>query len=365
MMYPALSPIIDMLSQHNITAIFVGGCVRDYLLGQKSLDIDIELYGASDTLQILLEPFGKVNHVGKSFGVTKLSYQAYKIDFSVPRTEIKIQKGHKGFEVQTHQELDFALAAKRRDFTINAMGYNPATDTLLDFYHGQDDLNAKKLRCVDPATFVEDPLRILRAVQFVARFELTCDPALINLCATMISHGALEELPKERIHEEIKKLLLLSAKPSLGLALLEQMGGSYLFAPPCQKSWRDALKRCDAMALQRTLNEKNDLPLMLASLLLDVQNPQSVLERINFHRTYMIATLHIIDHAQKYGELSFPPKPLLMGRDLITLGVKPSIEFSAILAQGYDAQMRGTFVSKQEGLAWLKNQLTVRLVTPL
>jgi hypothetical protein len=119
------------------------------------------------------------------------------------------------------------------------------------------------------------------------------------------------------------------------------------------------------MALQRTLNEKNDLPLMLASLLLDVQNPQTVLERINFHRTYMIATLHIIDHAQKYGELSFPPKPLLMGRDLITLGVKPSIEFSAILSQGYDAQMRGTFVSKQEGLAWLKNQLTVRLVTPL
>lgn len=283
-----LLPIIETLSLHQITPILVGGYVRDALIGHPGTDLDFELYGVTslDELESILKPFGKLNAVGKSFGVLKLSYQGFSIDFSPPRTESKQASGHKGFDVAFMSGTDFAAAALRRDFTINAIGYNPLTKTVLDPFGGRGDLSKKRLACVNPETFVEDPLRLLRAVQFAARFDLKCDENLLSLCQVMIEKGALQELPKERIFEEFKKLLL-SPKPSIGLSLLKAMGGLSFFSPleklettpqdpdshPEGDVWTHTLMCVDEMARLRTGDSKRDTGLMLAALLHDIAKP--------------------------------------------------------------------------------------------
>ncbi|MDD5210837.1 MAG: hypothetical protein PHV62_00340 [Sulfuricurvum sp.] len=353
--YRALAPLIDHLTSHNITPIFVGGCVRDHLLGNGSLDIDIELYGveSTDSLREYLKPFGKINEVGKSFGVFKFRYEGYAIDLSLPRTENKSAQGHKGFKVQTYSEIDFATASRRRDFTINSMGYNPQTYTLLDPYSGADDLSAKILRCVDPLTFVEDPLRVLRAMQFVARFDLTCDPQLLALCSQMVTKGALKELPKERIFEEFRKLLLLSQKPSLGLSLLALMGAKHLLAPPSDEAWNKTLLLVD--------ETPKDLALRLCALLLETENPESVLQQLTAQRSLLSSTLTLIKYARKYGVISHLPQPILQGRDLIALGLTPGLAFKEILNSAYDAQLNQQFFTKPEADAWLKTYLVIAL----
>jgi len=284
-----LHPILDQLTAHGITPIVVGGYVRDALLNKTSKDIDIELYNlpSLDALEQILKPYGKLNLVGKSFGVIKLRLNELEIDFSPPRTESKHTTGHKGFEVRYDSSLDFVTAARRRDFTINAIGYNPQTKTLLDPYHGVEDLRNKKLACVDETTFVEDPLRPLRAIQFAARFELSCDPELLTLCKKMIANGALEELPKERIFEELKKLFLLSPRPSIGMELLREMGALPFFSPldlfeqtpqdpqshPEGNVWTHTLMALDMMATLRTGDSKRDLTRMFAMLLHDCAKP--------------------------------------------------------------------------------------------
>ncbi len=456
--YAALAPLLEQLTLHNMTPIFVGGCVRDHLLGNESLDIDIELYGLNDTEQLsaILKPFGKINEVGKSFGVFKLRYGAYAIDLSLPRTEMKASHGHKGFEVTTYSDLDFTLAAKRRDFTINAMGYNPLTQTLLDPYGGTNDLQEKRLACVDPMTFVQDPLRMLRAVQFAARFDLTCNSQLLELCTQMIADGALQELPKERIFEELKKLFLLSTKPSIGMEILRQMGALPFFTPldlyettpqdplthPEGNVWIHTLKALDIMASLRSGEPKSDITRMFAVLLHDCAKPittviengkinaphhaligvevgriflekitnehhliENVLPLIRYHgavrklyETPPSEILQLSTHvciqdlipvaqadflgrgidedppqtsfnagewlyvqASQLGVLSSPPEALIMGRDLIALGLTPNEHFKEILNRAYQAQLNQLFFTKEEAIAWLKTHLVIAL----
>lgn len=456
---PSLLHLVEHLFAHGIKPIFVGGFVRDYFSGHPTHDLDIELYGVSslEELETLLKPFGKLGLYGKSFGVLKLSYGEYSIDFSPPRSESKSGFGHKGFEMVWFSDLDFASAARRRDFTINAVGYDPITKTLLDPFGGIDDLKRKRLRCVDPQTFVDDPLRILRAVQFAARFELECDRTLLELCREMIAHGALEELPKERIFEELKKLLLQSKRPSIGMNLLREIGGLTFFTPlerledtpqetdshPEGSVWVHTLMALDTMATLRSGQWRDDIVLMLAILLHDIGKPDTTvtaegilnapkhaeigveiarvwLDRITEDKTLISRILPLIryhgwprklyrshandseilrlstrvciadliavaeadffgrafngdtpksfkagdwlrERASALGVLSEPPPPLVMGRDLIALGLPPSESFKSILEKAYNAQLDQEITTREQGCEWLKKYLVTVL----
>jgi tRNA nucleotidyltransferase (CCA-adding enzyme) len=197
-------------------ALVVGGVARDRLLGLASKDIDLEIFGmAEDRLRALLEPFGRLEAVGQSFPV----YKVGNIDVALPRRESKTGRGHKGFTVVGDPTMTFADAARRRDFTINAIGFDPLTREYLDPFGGRDDLAARRLRVVDPERFADDSLRVLRAVQFVARFDLTVDPDTRTLLAGI----ALDDLPAERVWGEMEKLLVQAPAPSRGLQLAQDI----------------------------------------------------------------------------------------------------------------------------------------------
>ena len=218
-------------------ALVVGGWVRDSLLraalpdgpGHDSPpqhrgsqhdarpDIDIEVFGLpSDRLRAVLQTLGPVNSVGASFAVFKLG----RLDISLPRTESKTGRGHRGFVVTGDPELPLEEAARRRDFTVNAIAWDPLRDEYLDPHGGRDDLRSRRLRMVDPATFGDDSLRVLRAVQLAARLEFEVDEPTRALCRKI----ALDDLPAERVWGEMEKLLLRAARPSIGFTLAREIG---------------------------------------------------------------------------------------------------------------------------------------------
>ncbi len=415
-----LAPLIAALARNGIRTVLVGGYVRDTLLGLPCKDIDIECFGAAslDTLVPLLSPFGRVNLVGRSFGVIKLNVEGYDLDVSLPRTETKTGPGHRGFAVKMLETLDFKTAAKRRDFTVNAVGYDPAAQQLLDPYGGQNDLQSGILRCVDPDTFVEDPLRLLRAVQFAARFALTPDEALVRLAHTMMRSNALAELPRERIFEELKKLLLKSDAPSVGLRTMTQLNITPFFpeleALRTAGNWDTALRAVDAMARLRRRVAAEPLALMLAVLCLGMARPgaflaavtddkrltESVLAYVRYHReperlyangatdadimrlaaqiridalTFVAEACHrgrepaaeqsdaaawLRRNAERLGVLNAPRPALLGGSDLIKAGLTPSPLFKTLLDEAYDAQLAGAFRDKAGAKTWLDSYLS-------
>ena len=218
-------------------ALIVGGWVRDSLSLAASSnsavqhapsqdgeqqegarpDIDIEVFGLTpDRLRAVLSALGPVNSVGASFAVFKLG----SLDISLPRTESKAGRGHRGFIVTGDPDLPLEEAARRRDFTVNAIAWDPLRDEYLDPHGGRDDLRRKRLRMVDPATFGDDSLRVLRAVQLAARLEFEVDGPTRAVCRAI----ALDDLPAERVWGEMEKLLLRAARPSLGFALARDIG---------------------------------------------------------------------------------------------------------------------------------------------
>lgn len=200
----------------------VGGCVRDWLLGLEPKDFDIEVYGLDyEALGRALAPFGPTDLVGRSFGVLKVRIDGTEYDFSLPRRESKTGAGHRGFAIAPDSTLTEAEAAARRDFTVNAIAYDPLEGRLLDFHGGADDLKKKVLRHTSSA-FTEDPLRVLRAFQLAARFEFALAPETAALSHSI--RDTYGELAVERVWGEWEKWAVKSAKPSLGLAVLKQTG---------------------------------------------------------------------------------------------------------------------------------------------
>jgi tRNA nucleotidyltransferase (CCA-adding enzyme) len=198
-------------------ALAVGGFVRDRLLGRRSKDLDLEVFGIpQDQLPAVLGELGRVEAVGQAFPVFKLG----AIDVALPRRESKSGRGHKGFSVEGDPSMLVEEAARRRDFTINAIAWDPLSDEYLDPFNGRVDLEHRVLRVVDPDRFGDDSLRVLRALQFAARFELTLEPGSARLCRSI----PLDDLPPERVWGEFEKLLLVAERPSIGFALARELG---------------------------------------------------------------------------------------------------------------------------------------------
>jgi tRNA nucleotidyltransferase/poly(A) polymerase len=201
----------------------VGGIVRDAYLGKKSKDVDLIVEGLSyDDILSLLSPFGKVSVEGESFSVIKFKPKGFKgepYDIAIPRIDRKIGKGHKGFNVVT-DGVSIEQDLKRRDFTINSMAINVETGELLDPFNGLEDLKKKQLRATDENAFVEDALRMLRGIQFAARFGFSISPETLKLMRE--NANLIKEISGERIFGELMKILLKDGDTNLAFQLLHK-----------------------------------------------------------------------------------------------------------------------------------------------
>ena len=264
-------------------AWLVGGCVRDALLGRPCHDFDLEVYGVpAPRLEAALAEKWPLDKVGASFGVVKLKH--HDIDIALPRRENRLGAGHRDFAVAADPELSPAEAAARRDFTLNAVLCDPLSLELLDPWGGVRDLRAGTLRHVSDH-FAEDPLRVLRAMQFLARLPfLEAAPETVALCATMTQ----EALPRERLAAEWEKLLLKGVAPSRGLAFLRACGWLRFYPElaalvgvpqdpvfhPEGDVWTHTLLAADAAAaLRRGANPEDDLAVAVAALCHDLGKP--------------------------------------------------------------------------------------------
>ncbi|MDK2061131.1 tRNA nucleotidyltransferase/poly(A) polymerase family protein [Aliarcobacter butzleri] len=356
--------------------MLVGGCVRDSFLNKKIKDYDIEIFNF-DSLEILeksLKKFGNVNLVGKSFGVLTLKIDEYDFDFSLPRIEKKVGNLHQDFEVSTNANLSFKEAAIRRDFTINAIGYDYFKNEILDPFGGINDLKNKIIKHIDDKTFIEDSLRVYRSVQFASRFEFKIDENTKILCKKIVSSGELKFLPKERVFEELKKLFLKSKKPSLGLNLLKEFNimnieqnleeidnlafilkdknyddfrKLYLFySCLCKgmnedetfsfiKNLTDDKKFIKNILILNETNLTNDIK-MLKRLSLKLKLEDLIVLNQAFKNQISLEVFEILKNLDI---LNTPIKPLVLGKDLIKLGFVPSEKFKEILDFAFDLQI--------------------------
>ena len=420
----------------------VGGCVRDWLLGKPCKDFDVEVFGLSyDQLVLTLSRWGKTDLVGRSFGVVKLTNRrGATYDFTIPRRDSKVAPGHKGFEITFDPAITPRQAAARRDFTVNALMFDPRRGELLDFFGGEEDLKNRVLRHTSPA-FAEDPLRVLRGMQFAARFDLRAAPETVALCRRM--KAAYRELAPERVREEWFKWAGKSVVPSAGLKFLQETEWlenfpelHALVGTRQDPDWHpegDVFVHtghcCDAMATLpewQAADADSRVVYMLAVLAHDFGKPgatheaeregrkrivspgheeaggplaSAFLEQINApmairdrvlplvvnHLAHLnpvtdrsvrrlakrlepenIQGLSLVITADHFGRPPRPrivpesltallgtaaalevqaaaPKPILMGRDLIELGLKPGSKFGVLLDAAYDAQLEGKF----------------------
>ncbi|HJQ23633.1 MAG TPA: polynucleotide adenylyltransferase [Blastocatellia bacterium] len=281
-MHEAVLQVCEAVRAAGGRAMLVGGWVRDRLLGHESKDYDLEVYAVEpEALRAILKKFGRVNTVGEHFAVYKLVCHApnderLEMDVSIPRRESKSGRGHRGFTIEGDPQMSFAEAARRRDFTINAILYDPLADEFIDPYGGLADLRQKQLRAVAAETFVEDSLRVLRAVQFAARFEMTVERDTVALCRTI----DLTDLPHERIWGEVEKLLLMAAHPAIGLDVALALGvldklfpelralvGSHLEEQPFEDDFTHTKRAFDhAAQLTADLDRPRRVTVMLATL---------------------------------------------------------------------------------------------------
>ncbi len=277
----AILAICRLVAEAGGRALLVGGCVRDALLGRPPDDFDIEVYGLDPArLDALLAERHPIDRVGQAFGILKL--RGLPVDVSVPRRESKTGLGHRGFLVQADPTLTPREAVLRRDFTINAILYDPLRDELIDPVGGEADLRRRVLRHVSEK-FAEDPLRVLRGMQLVARFELTAAAATVDLCRSLDMEG----LAPERFEPEWRKLLLKGVRPSLGLEFLRRSEWLRFFPElddligcpqdarwhPEGDVWIHTLQCLDAFASERTGDPWEDWIVGLAVLCHDLGKP--------------------------------------------------------------------------------------------
>jgi tRNA nucleotidyltransferase (CCA-adding enzyme) len=436
--------VAQILSETGGRALLVGGCVRDGLLGIPAKDVDMEVYGMdADAVEAALSPHFQLDAVGRAFGVFIL--KGLDIDIALPRRESRFGPKHTDFKVEGDPTMSPKEAASRRDYTVNAISYDPLTGEMLDPYDGIADLKARRLCHVSDA-FSEDPLRVLRGMQFISRFNLEAASETVVLCQKI----SPEHLPMERLWEEWKKLLLKGNQIGSGLRFIQACGWLQNFPElaalvgcaqdpqwhPEGDVWTHTCHCLDVYAAERIGDEWEDLIVGLAILCHDMGKPKTsytdgngrirsprhdvlgvplaktFLERITRQKKIFEEVLPLVEqhmrplslyrenagdsairrlaarvkridrlvrvaHADTYGRPplkpeGFPegewllkktaeltiqdnaPKPILQGRHLLDLGMKPGKNFGKILDQAYEAQLEGTFTDEPTGRDYLQ-----------
>jgi tRNA nucleotidyltransferase (CCA-adding enzyme) len=384
-----------------------GGCVRDHELGLPVTDFDVEVYGTDyAALAHALAAHGRTDLVGRSFGVVKLTLPSRNsYDFTLPRRDSKIAAGHKGFEIAVDPAMTPRDAAARRDFTLNALMVEPRTGELLDFFNGRADLRARVLRHTSGA-FADDPLRVLRGMQFCARFELAAAPETLALCRS-IRH-TFAELPAERVCGEWLKWAEKGAAPSRGLAFLQSSGWLEHFdalagldAPAFERTSRaldryagdrsagrsapgafallldladepaaerfcasiglsnDATRRTLALhrSRARAADEPTDVHVRRLAVALE---PESIdaFARIAAAREAAADPAHgraqrLLERARVLGVARASPEALVLGRHLLERGLAPGKQLGELVREAYDAQLDGAFSDAAGARAWL------------
>lgn len=380
-------------------ALIVGGAVRDHLRGEKPKDLDVEVHGLEPAvLEGVLKKLGRVGEVGRSFGVYKLRLGGDEVDVSVPRRDRLADgpdaaKGHKGIHAESDPFLGVKEAARRRDLTINAIAFDPLTNQYEDPWGGILDVELGILRAVDPATFVEDPLRALRVAQFAGRFGYSVAPELLALCATM----SLKDLPAERVWGEVEKLLVRSPRPSVGWAVAEAAGMWAQVVPewamnPARAGVGAVLDRVATVPID---GAQRRLALLLAAacVALSVEQAGSALERLNVQRIdgyrVRLQVLALVGQAAKVpitdpeilraaevcelellarlvdsdallvraaalGVVRQPLPTLLRGSDLLELGYTPGPAMGEVLAALREEQLAGRVSTKEQAMEWVR-----------
>lgn len=219
---PGTARILEAVTAAGGRALLVGGCVRDALLGLPSKDVDIEVYGLErGALLDTLGAVGRVDEVGQTFSVLTVSVGGERIDVALPRTERRTGPGHRDFEVEADPHADTATASARRDLTINALLYDPASGEVIDHWGGVDDLRAGILRHTTDA-FAEDPLRVLRLARFAAKLDFAAHPDTVELARGLVDE--YETLSRERVWGEWAMMASTAQRPSAWLDVLQQTG---------------------------------------------------------------------------------------------------------------------------------------------
>ena len=264
----------------------VGGRVRDELRGEIAgaalpvKDLDYVVTGVPiEELRAKLEPIGRVDVVGAAFAVLKLTVDGETVDVALPRRERSTGLGHRDFEVQSAPDIPLEEDLARRDFRMNMIARALPSGELVDPYHGEADIRAGRIDVLTPQTFEEDPLRMLRAAQFAARFEYEATPATRE--AMQSAADLVTTVSPERISDELEKLLVRARKPSIGFELLLETGVLAHLWPELLEGvgvdqnewhaydvWKHSLETMDA-------TPSGDLVLRLSALLHDVGKPRT------------------------------------------------------------------------------------------
>lgn len=384
--------------------LVVGGMVRDSMLGEDSKDTDIEVYGADiDTIASRMRKKGfQVDEVGKAFGVLKVSKKGVvsDLDVAVPRRENAVGKGHRDFMVESDADMTVTDAAERRDFTINAMMYDPARKMLVDPFNGDKDMRIRTLRHVSDK-FSEDPLRVLRGFQFAGRFGMKLAPETAALCRGL--RDSYDELSVERVREEWSKFFTKSVRPDLGISALQDAGWDDT-SPGLREALVDPAVK-ERLALLTTVN-REDRSVMGAALIAskmsdadrtgflstvliskdesrlakdlasadaaDMRTPYArkvVARKLASHGfTYALlerfaewsenaALLNVAHAGMSEGMSDGPETDFVQGRDVLkTVNRKPGPWLGKLLEDARERQYRGEFADAEAAVSWARSE---------
>lgn len=281
--------ILKSIQDRSGKVLLVGGAVRDLMLNLPIKDLDFEVYGLTlEQLENILQAYGTVSLVGKSFGVLKI--HGLDIDWSLPR---KDSLGRHPIVV-CDPYMSYEQAFARRDLTINAMAIDMHTFEFIDPYKGLQDVHDKVLKAPDLAFFAQDPLRLLRVMQFAARFEMQVDEQLSELCKKI----DISKISLQRIEQEFKKLLIQGKKPSIGLLWLLEIGKFHQLLPGLIKHEKLCVKLDEAAKLSYNCQQEKLVIMwaIISSFLKDNKNSDMFEKMSRVEKKPYIDFMRTINH---------------------------------------------------------------------